>query len=132
MEPYCEPGRKKRSKYTLYMEHLNRRLKYMIGNLSSNACPSSIQRVAKSLKVVNEICEVFKSQAEVMEEKGHVTYPSFESDFKKILQQIEDKVFTLKENRSLENYSYPPLLNNIKWNNIKTWIKDKIINMNVY
>ena len=34
-----------------------------------------------------------------MEEKGHVTYSSFESDFKKILQQLEDEeVFTLKEN----------------------------------
>ena len=59
----------------LYLEHLNRRMKYMIGNLSSNACPCSIHHVAKSVKVLNEICEVFKSQADVMEEKEHVTYP---------------------------------------------------------
>ena len=82
----------------LYMEHLNRRLKYMIDNLSSNACPSSIQCVAKFLKVVNEICDIVKSLADVMEEKGHITYPSFESDFKKILQLEDEDVFTLKEN----------------------------------
>ena len=55
--------------------------------------------IAKFLKVVNEICDIVKSLADVMEEKGHVTYPSFESDFKKILQQLENEdIFTLKEN----------------------------------
>ena len=117
----------------LYMEHLNRRLKCMISNLSSNACPSSIQRVAKSLKIVHQICEVFRSEAEVTENKGYVSYPSFDNDFKKILQQIEDEeVFVVKGNRSLENYSCQPLLTNLKWNNIRKWIKDKIVNMNVY
>lgn len=116
----------------LYMEHLNHRLKFMIGNLSANARPS-IQRVAKSLKVVHEICEIFQNEADVKENKGHVSYPSFDNDFKKILQQIEDEqVFVLKGNRSLENYSCPPLLTNFKWSNIKKWIKDKITNMNVY
>ena len=50
------------------MEHLNHRLKCMISN-SSNACPSSIQRVVKSLKIVHQICEVFRSEAEVTENK---------------------------------------------------------------
>ena len=40
----------------LYMEHLNLQLKYMIGNLQSNMKPTSIQRVAKSLEIVHNIC----------------------------------------------------------------------------
>ena len=56
----------------------------MIGNPSLNARPSSIQRIAKSLKVAHEICKVFKSEADIMEDKGHVTYLLFESNFKKL------------------------------------------------
>ena len=47
----------------LHFEHLNRRLKCMIGNLHSNVQPSSIERVAKALGVVHHVCEVFQSEA---------------------------------------------------------------------
>ena len=39
----------------LHMEHLNRRLKNMIGNLGSNVYCSAIERVAKSLGVMDAV-----------------------------------------------------------------------------
>lgn len=56
----------------------------MIGNLSLNARPSSIQCIAKPLKVAHEICKVFNSEADIMEDKEHVTYLLFESNFKNL------------------------------------------------
>ena len=119
----------------LFVEHMNRRLKNMIGNLQSNANPSTIQRVAKSLGVVKHVCEVFRKEAEVSENKGYCSYPSFENDFKKVLKQLEDEsVFTtMQENpRSMETYNRQPLLSHIKWKNIISWLKENIINLNVY
>ena len=49
------------------VEHMNRCLKNMIGNLQSNVKPAAIQRVAKSLGVVKHVCEVFQREAEVSE-----------------------------------------------------------------
>ena len=117
----------------LYMEHLNRQLKYMMGNLHSNINPMSIQRVAKSLGTVHNICETFSKQAEVPANKGYVSYPSFQDDFDKILQQLqEEEVFKVKENRTLESYSSQPLMSHIKWANIKKWLKERILKLDVY
>ena len=56
----------------------------MIGNLSLNACPSSIQHIANLLKPHMRYAKVFKSEANIMEDKGHVTYLLFESIFKNL------------------------------------------------
>ena len=59
-------------------------------------------------------------QAEVPANKEYVSYPSFQDDFDKILQQLqEEEVFKVKENRTLESYSSQPLMSHIKWANIK-------------
>ena len=39
----------------LHMEHLNRRLKFMLGNIAPNVNSQAIERVAKSLGVVNNV-----------------------------------------------------------------------------
>ena len=117
----------------LYMEHLNRHLKYMIGNLHSNIQPVSIQRVARSLGAVDYICQLFSEEAEALVNKGYVSHPTFDGDFEKILEQLEkEEVFTKKESRTLESYNSQPLMNHIKWANITEWIKEKIKNLDLY
>ena len=118
----------------LFMEHMNRRLKYMIGNLQSNATPSTITRVAKSLDVVKQVCHVFQRETEVSENKGYASYPSFENDCHKIVKQLEDEaVFVLQESgRHLESFNSQPLLSHIKWKNITSWLKENILNVDVY
>ena len=82
----------------LFMEHMNRRLKYMIGSLQSNVKPSTIQRVAKSFNDVKYVCHVFQREAVVSENKGYVSFPSFEDDCNKIAKQLEDEaVFVLQQ-----------------------------------
>ena len=117
----------------LYMEHLNRQLKYMIGNLQSNVKPTSIQRVAKSLGIVHNICQIFSELAEAPVNKGYVSCPSFQDDSDKILQQLEEEeVFKVKENRTLQSYTSQPLMSHIKWANLQKWLKEKILNLDVY
>ena len=53
------------------MEHLNRQLKYMIGNLHSNIQPVSTQRVARSLRTADYICQLFSEEAEALVNKGY-------------------------------------------------------------
>ena len=77
----------------LYMEHLNRRLKCMIGNLSSNACPSSIQRVAKSLKVVNEICEVLKAKQKLWKKRDTLPTHRLRVILRKFYNKLRMKKF---------------------------------------
>ena len=117
----------------LYMEHLNWQLKYMIGNLQSNVKPTSNQRVAKSLEIVYNICQIFSEQAEAPVNKGYVSYPSFQEDFDKILQQLEEEeVFKVKENCTIQSYTSQPLMSHIKWVNIQKWLKEKALTLDVY
>lgn len=118
----------------LFMEHMNRRLKYMIGSLQSNVKPSTIQRVAKSLDVVKHVCHIFQRQSEVTENKGYASYPTFEDDCNKIVKQLEDEsVFVFQQSgRSLETFDSQPLLSNIKWENIISWLKENISNIDMY
>ena len=53
------------------MEHLNHRLKSMMGNLHSNAKPSAIIRVAKLLSLVEHVCQAFQAEAGATPNKGH-------------------------------------------------------------
>ena len=49
----------------------------MMGNLESNTQPSAIQRIAKSLGVVDAICQNFEAEAEASVSKGYYSYPSY-------------------------------------------------------
>ena len=48
------------------MEHLNRRLKFMMANLGSNISkPQCVEEINKYLGVVAEICTKFDQEAEI-------------------------------------------------------------------
>ena len=114
----------------LYMEHLNCRLKSMIESLQSNVHPKSIQRVAKALGIVHLLCKIFQSEVSATINKGYVTYPSFESDFGKILKQLEDEdMFVVSDNRSCPGYNSLPLLSNI---NINHWLYEKVMDLTIF
>ena len=52
----------------------------MMGNLGSNVHPSAIQRIAKSLGVMDAVCHQFEAKAEASINKGYSSYPSFVRD----------------------------------------------------
>ena len=117
----------------LHMEHLNKRLKIMIRNLGSNVSPTTVRCASKALAIVDVVrLQFLKDDNERGQNKDHHTQPSFVKDFTMIEQQlITDKVFSQLTNR--QHITFPqhkPLFQTIKWKNICTWLKDKIINYN--
>jgi len=117
----------------LHMEHLNRRLKYMLGNIGPNANPHTIERVAKSLGVVDHVCKNFEEESDAVVNKPYCSYPSFSKDFKKMFDLLqEDEVFTIHEGRTLSSYNKHPFLASLKWTNISSWVKSKLLQLKVH
>ena len=108
----------------LHMEHLNCRLKLMMSNLGST---KSVERMAKSLGVVHEICTNFKQDCHIRLDKGCHAYPSFKRDFDIVLKELlTAEVFTVKDKRDPIVYNKKPLLQNIKWKKLNDWIIKKL------
>lgn len=104
----------------LHMKHLNRN---MMGN-------SAIQRIAKSLSVVDAICRNFKAEAEVSVSKGYYSYLSFAKDLSHVLE--DQKVSEVQEGRTVKGYRCSSLLSSLKWKNITAWVNSKLLNLQVY
>ena len=84
----------------LHLEHLNRRLKGLITNLHSNASSSvnnnsvypnnAVNRAARSIGVLHDICTNFEKQNEVKAESGNYNPPSFMRDIQNVLEVLEE------------------------------------------
>lgn len=116
----------------LHMEHLNRRLKGMMGNLGSNAKPAAIERLGKSLGVVNQVCSRFQLETNTPINKGYYSYPKFTEDLDKICKLLQtEKIYSRQNNRTLSSYNGHPLLSSLKWNNIHKWVEKKILEFQI-
>jgi len=116
----------------LHMEHLNRRLKYLIGNLGPNANPKAIERAAKSLGVVHQVCRQFEEQAGATINKPYASYPSFQKDFNKIVELLDkEQMFCVRNGRSLKTYKESPLMSSFNWKNVGEWVKSKLIKVKI-
>jgi len=84
--------------------------------------------------MVNQICSKFKEETVVKVNKPFHSCPSINSDLGKIVQQLEkDEVFTLKPKRQYTAFpNHKPLLQDINWDNITEWVKEKIIQTDYY
>ena len=61
----------------LFMEHLNRQLKSVIGNMGSSIQPTTIANAARAIGVVHDICSVFEKELKSQEESGYHAKPSY-------------------------------------------------------
>lgn len=101
------------------MEHLNARLKKVISNVGSNKLLKPLKRIAKSLGVVNDVCQKFPSESDVSVNKLYHTYPSFSKDFEAIMKDLQAAdAFSVTPQHELVNFKAKPLLKNLKWVNI--------------
>jgi len=111
----------------LHMEHLNRRLKYLIGNLGPNASSKAIERAAKSLGVVHQVCQQFEEQAGVTVNKPYASYPSFQKDLSKIVELLEkEQMFCVQAGCSFKTHNGEIMISSVKWENVSSWVKDKL------
>lgn len=84
----------------LHLEHLNRRLKTSIRNLGSNIKGSTVVRAAKTIGVVNHICDLFEEKTTQTKESDKHSVPSFYKDFQMILTELTSlQVFTIHPGR---------------------------------
>jgi len=115
----------------LHMEHLNRTLKSVLGNMGSNTKDSSIDRAAKSLGVVSQICKTFEAQNDIAVAKPYSSYPSFTKDLEKMTAVlIDEKVFSKQSGRRIY-YNKQPFLTSLDWKKISEWVKSKILKLEV-
>ena len=80
------------------MEHLNRQFKCAIRNMGANVTTKSITVAAKSISIVNNVCEVFENEVTTtVPSSSHHPIPNFEKDFKMILKVLtEQEVYVLR------------------------------------
>ena len=100
----------------LHMEHLNGTLKSMLRNMGSNTKDSSVDRAAKSLGVVSQICKTFEAENGIAVAKPFSSYPSFTKDLEKMTAVlIDEKVFSKQVGHRIKMYIKQPFLTSLKW-----------------
>ena len=113
----------------LHMEHLNRCLKCIMRNMGANLTTESITVAAKSISIVNNVCEVFENG--VTKSKPNSIYhpiPSFSKDFNMILKVlINEEVFFTKHSRSHASYKHKKgLLEQHDATKLSEWLNSKV------
>lgn len=117
----------------LHMEHLNRRLKFMMENLGSNIKPQCVQTVGCTLGIISKLCSHFEDEADAMKNKSFHTFPSFKKDLAMIVSQlVSDNVLGETTTQKFSSYTKTPLFQTFDWETITTWLKEKIINLDFY
>ena len=118
----------------LHMEHLKRRLKFMMANLGSNISkPQCVEEISKCLGVVAEICTKFEQEAEIYDNKDFHTFPSFQKDLTTILEQLTAEDLLDDSNpKILISYKKSPIVQSINLKKLTTWVGEKIINLDLW
>ena len=115
----------------LHMEHLNRRLKFMMENLGSNIKPQCVQTVGQTLGVISKLCSHFEDEADATKNKSYHTFPTFKKDLAMIVSQLVSD----SENNSRKLSSYKkkaPLFQTINWKSVTEWLQKKILKLDLY
>ena len=113
----------------LFNEHVNKLLKHIIRNMGSNLTESAIQRAARSVTCLKQICDSFDSKSGVPYRTTAHSTRCDKTDVKKVVRTVLDNKLLTKvgsrEHRSFKDMKLNPLH---KWDVKKTekWIKDKI------
>lgn len=124
----------------LHLEHLNRRLKGLIRELRSNVSQkvvkdnfaiypnNAINRAARSIGVLHEICEVFEEQSSRKFASGNHNAPSLLKDVEMVVKVLEDEdVFGKEKGRkhpSFDNFNV--ILQQCPSKHLEKWISTKV------
>ena len=114
----------------LYNEHINKLLKYIIGSMGSNLTESALQRSARSVTALQQICERFDAQSGVPRRTTAHSTKSDRDDVKKVVDTVLNNKLLVemghREHRSFRDIKLNPLH---KWDVKKTesWIRKKIM-----
>ena len=123
----------------MHLEHLNRRLKGLITGMGFNASSSpsdassiypnnAVNRAARSIGVLHDICCNFEEQNLVKLESDKHAPPSFRKDVKNVLETLQEQnVFEQQAHRKRASFSnLNTILQQCPFSNLKPWIEDKL------
>ena len=113
----------------LFNEHTNKLLKYIIGNMGSNLTESALQRAARSVTTLHQICDRFDAQSGVPSRTTAHSTKSDRDDVKKVVDTVlKNKLLVEighREHRSFRDMKLNPLH---KWDvqSTECWIRAKL------
>ena len=120
----------------LHLEHLNRQLKGFITGIGSNTSSrasdsiypnNAVNRAARSVGVLHDICCNFEEQNEVTGESDKHNPPSFTKDVKSVLEVLQEKnVFEQAHRKHASFSNFNTVLQQCPSSHLKPWITDKI------
>ena len=79
----------------LHLEHLNCRLKGMIRGLHSNITPKALDRAARSVGLVHQVCDTLLTETGIYREFGRHTRPSFKKECAQMVKNLKNRKFLL-------------------------------------
>ena len=95
-------------------------------HLRSNVKPSTIQRAAKAIGIVDDICGAFNKSLGVSTDSTKHSTPSYNKDFKRVLDQLtECEIFCDQRNRSYKKFSFTNCL--LDHDSVTQWIVENVI-----
>lgn len=100
----------------------------MISRLHSNVHTSAMDRAAKSLGIVHDLCKQFEEKCELVAESDNHNKPSHSKDIRLILELIrEQQIFQEQENRKHSSFSkIKPILQQSPSKSMTTWLLNRI------
>ena len=113
----------------LFNEHINKLLKYLIRNMGSNLTEFALQRAARSVTSLQQVCETFDVQSGVPWRTTAHSTRCDKDNFRKVVQTVLDNTLLVeldrRELRSFKDMRLNPLQ---KWDVAKTrsWFNTKI------
>jgi len=111
----------------LHIEHLNRRLKGMIRNIHSKNPETAIDRVAKSVGTIHQVCEILEQENQAVKTSSKHTRPSFEKEVTLMVEELdEQKVFTDCNRKPFCYRNIKSVLQLTTKKKLKTWIPKKV------
>ena len=88
---------------------------------------SAIQRLAKSIGPITHVCQQFEKGLGLLANKDYHSHPSFEKEFKRILQVLKVEQLLSKDYKGDHQcFKKTPLLESFNWTKIIAYVKEKI------
>ena len=118
----------------LHMEHLNRNFKSSLRALQSNITDKVIDRIGRSVGIVQHISKTFLEEIHMKEDKGSHRPPSFTKDLDAVGNCLrEGQIFKYTPSRRYNTFKHTAgVLQRFDMSKLTTWLREKYQINNYY
>ena len=113
----------------LHIEHLNNRLKGMINNIHAKNPDNAIDRVAKSIGTVHQVCEIFERENHAVHVLAKHNKPSFAKELDLMVKELDEQQVFKEQDRNPRCYRrIKNVLQLSTKEQLRAWIPKKVKN----